>query len=383
MTRIDPRLDLVIYAHDGRGLGHASRGIAVGSAVRRLFPELKVLFVSGCRYTAALIGPAPLDWIKLPSYKTIIVNGLPRGHIGNTNLKNAYLSKSRSRLIQTILAEYRPRCLLVDHEAPGKKAELLPALETGTDTVWALGLRGIIGKVEAVWSDTAVNVFNKYYQDLLWYGDAAVLGRETLQTIENRYGLEPFPTGYISRFRELAHWLEPSVYRDKPFAGTIAVSWYSQASLSVLKCLHQALTKIGDAYGIWQVYVNFGHALFEDLPFCRVQNLSPHYLYALAHSKTAAVYGGYNSMTDILSVNVPAVIFLRNVEDQEQALHVKKLAALPNTAIVVMPEETVTADRLQQVLEQQLQSDQPRDHGINLDGAENTAKKLVEFINAG
>ena len=380
MTRTDPRIDLMIYAHDGRGLGHASRGIAVGSAVRRLFPELKVLFVSGCQHTAALIGPAPLDWIKLPSYKTIIVNGLPRGQIGNTNLKNSDLSKSRSSLIRAIVAEYRPRCVLVDHEAQGTKAELLSAIEMETDTVWVLGLRGIIGKVEAVWSDKAVNIFKKYYRDLLWYGDAAVLGRETLQTIANRYGLEPFPTGYISRFRELDHWLEQSAYMDKPFAGTIAVSWYSQTSLSVLKCLHQALTKIGDAYGIWQVYVNFGQALFKDLPFCRVQNLSPQYLFSLAHSKTAVVYGGYNSMTDILSVNIPAVIFLRDVEDQEQELHVKKLAALPNTAIVVMPEKEVGPDSLQQALEQQLQSDRPRDHGINLDGAENTAKKLAEFI---
>ena len=85
-------------------------------------------------------------------------------------------------------------------------------------------------------------------------------------------------------------------------------------------------------------------------------------------------------MTDILSVNIPAVIFLRDVEDQEQELHVKKLAALPNTAIVVMPEKEVGPDSLQQALEQQLQSDRPRDHGINLNGAENTAKKLAEFI---
>ena len=73
MSLSSPRLDLLIYAHDGRGLGHASRGVAVGAAVRRLFPELKVLLLSGCRQTGALIGPIPLDWIKLPAYEKVIV----------------------------------------------------------------------------------------------------------------------------------------------------------------------------------------------------------------------------------------------------------------------------------------------------------------------
>jgi predicted glycosyltransferase len=55
------RLDVLIYAHDGRGLGHASRSIGVGMALRRLYPDLKVLFVSGCSLSQELIGAAPLD----------------------------------------------------------------------------------------------------------------------------------------------------------------------------------------------------------------------------------------------------------------------------------------------------------------------------------
>jgi len=43
----------------------------------------------------------------------------------------------------------------------------------------------------------------------------------------------------------------------------------------------------------------------------------------------------------------------------------------------------VDINSLQQALEQQLQSDRPGGHGINLDGAENTAKKLAEFIITG
>jgi predicted glycosyltransferase len=54
------RLDVLIYSHDGRGLGHVSRGVTLGMTFRRLFPQLKVLFVSGSKQTSTLIGSCPL-----------------------------------------------------------------------------------------------------------------------------------------------------------------------------------------------------------------------------------------------------------------------------------------------------------------------------------
>ena len=79
------RLDLLIYAHDGRGLGHASRSVAIGLAVRRLFPGLKVLFLCGARQSADLIGEGGLDWIKLPAYRTRVVGGVSKGCDGESN----------------------------------------------------------------------------------------------------------------------------------------------------------------------------------------------------------------------------------------------------------------------------------------------------------
>ena len=82
-----PPLDLLLYAHDGRGLGHVSRSVAVGLAVRRLHPGLRTLLVSGARGCAELIGPAPLDWVKLPAYATQVVDGRSRGIDGPSGLK--------------------------------------------------------------------------------------------------------------------------------------------------------------------------------------------------------------------------------------------------------------------------------------------------------
>lgn len=382
-TRNDPRLDLLIYAHDGRGLGHASRGIAIGSAVRRLFPTLKVLFVSGCKHTAALTGNVPLDWIKLPSYEKTVVNGTARGRVGNTRLKNSYLVQSRTRLISAIVGEYRPRCVLVDHEAAGKRNELIPAIELATDTRWVLGLRAVIGNVADVWSKTAAAVFTRYYSALLWYGDAALLGDEPLQSIRRRYRTEPRPTGYISRLREMTCWSSHAANGNPgpvELAGTIAVSWHSDASLQVLKNLRRALGRIGDRYGRWHIFADFGHALFSDLAFCRIENLGTGYLTAIARSKTAMVYGGYNSLTDLLSVNIPAVVLLRGIDDREQEVHVKKLAALSGGAIEVLPEIEASAARLQKALEKQLCSKPWQKCLPDINGAEAAARILEEYL---
>ncbi len=379
----DPRLDLMIYAHDGRGLGHASRGIAIGSAVRRLFPEFKVLFVSGCKHTATLTGAAPLDWIKLPAYEKIVVNGSVKGRTGNTNFKNSYLVKSRTRLISAIVAEYRPRCILVDHEAGGKRSELLPAIRLCTETQWILGLRAVIGNVADVWSNASIATFKKYYHALLWYGDESFLGRQLLKDIMDHYQIEPIPTGYISRLKEMMHWA-PSLKETEPsLAGTIAISWHSKKSIQVLQNLRHALDQIGDRYGKWCIFTDFGHDLFRNLSFCRVENLSPRYLSAIANSRTAVVYGGYNSLTDLLSVQIPAVVLLRNLDDGEQELHIEKLAASSSGMLQSLPEAEASAQKLQEVLEKKLNSRPVNYHLPDINGAETAAKFIADLIKRG
>ena len=137
---------------------------------------------------------------------------------------------------------------------------------------------------------------------------------------------------------------------------------------------------MGDRYGAWRIYINFGQALFKDLPFCQVQDLSPHYLFSLSNSKMAVTYGGYNSLADILSVNIPAVVLLRDNEEREQEWHVNKLAALESTSMIVMHEKTVTAPALQKALETQLDAPHPGKSEINLSGSEKTAQVLAEYI---
>ncbi len=224
------RLDLLIYAHDGRGLGHASRSIAVGAAVRRLYPELKILLVTGSRMVSQLIGSVPLDWLKLPAYQTKVVGGVSTGQKGCINLTDSELGECRGSIIQHLISVLHPRCILADHTPQGKHKELVPALEAtrDTDTTWVLGVRGWVGKVPQVWSDMAKRLFSEHYKRLLWYGDSRLLGKDQMGTLKKHFTMQPLETGYVCRISELDQWLPLQDNTDDDIAGVVSIPWLGE-----------------------------------------------------------------------------------------------------------------------------------------------------------
>ena len=382
------RLDVLIYSHDGRGFGHVSRGVTIGMALRRLFPDLKVLFVSGFKQTATLVGPCPLEWMKLPSYETQIIAGKSKGRLGNTNIKNCYLGPARANILESIIMNFKPRCVLVDHDPPGKRDELLPALRKirEADTIWILGIRAVAGEVAEIWSELSKTTFEEHYHSLLWYGDEKVLGDESLKTIGQYFGAEPVVTGYVSRFLEMKHWIP---YHSAKYAGTIAIPWMSETSLIFLENIYKALFELGEGYGRWKIFVDQKKIEAEvgkiklkldQIPYCSVENVSDFYLSALKNSRVAVIYGGYNSLTDIMAARVPSVVIIRGMNDREQEEHVAKISQMQPGLICALKEDEADWEALVKGLEQQLNVEVGAESEIRLNGAEVSAERLVKIL---
>jgi len=378
------RLDFLLYAHDGRGLGHASRGVAIGMAIRRLFPKCKTLFVSGCKQASALIGASPLDWMKLPSYETTIVHGQSEGADGDSNFYKSVLGQLRTEMLASIVRVFKPRFVLVDHAPMGKREELQRALgETkGTDTRWVLGMRGIIGDDKDVWSDYSVQLFKEYYHSILWYGDKKVLGRGHPDAIEHHFGMKPVETGYVSRLREIKYLMVPE---KDVVAGTIAIPWGSDATWAFIRNVYSALATIGDKCGRWRLFVarerkDTIQDLFKNLSFCTVEEVSERYAPSLLNSKVAMVYGGYNSLTDVLAAQIPSVVVLRDVKDREQEDHLARLVPFTKEFIHVLSESNADTASIQSALERQLHAPGWETQEIHIDGAEIAASFLAEGV---
>ncbi len=385
------RLDLLIYAHDGRGLGHASRSIAIGMAVRRLYPDLKVLFITGSRMVSQLVGSVPLDWLKLPAYQTKVVGGVSTGRKGFSNIADTELGEYRRTIIQHLIGVMRPRCILADHTPQGKHKELVPSLETtrDTDSVWVLGVRGWVGSVPQVWSGTAKSLFSEFYRHLLWYGDSRLLGEDQAKALKSHFAVQPLETGYVCRISELDQWQSLQHSTEDNIAGVVSIPWLGEDTEHVIKQLYHALNIIGPQYGIWRLFIgspdDFSNqewiqSFFAKLQFCKVTPAGEQYQHALLKAKTAVIYGGYNSLTDVFYANIPTVVLMRGMQDEEQQAHLTRLSFLNRDRLIAYQAKDIKGEDLAQVLLQQIRSSKLPKPEINLDGAAMAAKYLFEII---
>jgi len=388
---ITPRLDILIYAHDGRGLGHAGRSIGIGMALRRLCPYLKVLFVSGCRQSQQLIGPAPLDWLKLPAYETKVEDGKSRGITGRSMFEDKELGIFRTEELEYLVSLYRPRLVLVDHTPQGKHKELLKALSISRDigTRWILGVRGVMGAVSQAGSDLAGNLFRQYYQGLLWYGDRRVLGESHLEGLRQQYGVEALECGYVSRLAELDFLRVDGPAQNEMPAGTVSVPWLGEKSLHFLEQLARGLANIPRDFGKWHLFVDTGDSpevkkkvwkMFAGLTHCRLERPGVRYVDSLLCSKTAVIYGGYNSLMDVLYVGLPALVVERAMQDNEQQIHLQRLLARVGNRINTVSEADITGEQITSFLLENLSKNKKLPVAVNLNGAIEVAMILDRLL---
>lgn len=384
-------LDILIYAHDGRGLGHVSRSIGIGMAMRRLYPQLKVLFVTGCRKSQELISTVPLDWLKLPAYETVVVNGKSKGVTGKSMLSDRELGELRAAELKHLIKLYRPRLVLVDHTPQGKHRELVPALKAGREmgTRWVLGIRGVVGAVSQVGSDLASDLFRQYFHELLWYGDQGVLGDSHLKALEERFGKMPRECGYVSRLAELAAWQGEFFRCREKLAGTVSVPWLGEHSMNFLEQLGQALAVVPRNYGKWKLFIETGASalrrrkiweMFEGMDHCTVDLPGERYSNALLSSKTCVIYGGYNSIVDALYCGIPALVLERKMQDQEQHQHLEQLRKNGCDTIQAIAETELTRELLVSYLLAGLSQNNNSCCSVNLQGGTQAADILANIV---
>ena len=380
------RLDIMIYGHDGRGLGHVSRSAAIGMALRRLYPHLKVCLLTGCRQTQELIGDVPLDWLKLPAYDTVVIDGRSTGTDGPCGFEDKELGNLRAEQIRQLVALYRPRLILADHTPQGKHRELVPALtaETAERPQWILGMRGVVGSVSQAGSELATELFQRYYNGLLWYGDSSVLGPDHLEILGHRFACEPVECGYVSRLIELISLAHPSGVRR--YGCTVSIPWFGEHTEAFFERLIEALGLVGPDCGQFRIFLGgddiypYGQKL-EGLDFCTLERFGPQYAETLCRSKSALVFGGYNSLVDVLSMGIPALAVMRDMQDREQQDHLAALSRSVGNRLSVVMENESSVEQLYTMLTELMKTgNDPFEIPVNLGGAEKAARVLAAML---
>jgi len=383
------RVDVLIYCHDGRGLGHLSRSIAIALAIRRIRPTARVVLLTGSEHTPELVGCGRVDWMKLPSYAT---GSMRRSYPAAAGLLlHDATTAVRSRMIRDIVAGLKPRTVLVDHYPAGKQGELLPALQDSRSqsSLWFLGLRAIVGHNPAIWSKEAQALVRRKYSRLFWYGDSSVTASVAYAGIERHFAdVDLFETGYVSRAEELASI--NALPMVKAVEGLAAFSWCSPTSIRVLSSLASAIATLGSSIASWRVTVGAGasgaqrSAVLERLETdlgCEVLSPDLAFLSCLKCSRVALLQAGYNSLTDLIWAGVPAVVVIREAKDGEQLLHSRALAPrFGNRVLFLREDEASDQAILRHAIAAQAERQRTGSNFIGLHGAERVARSILSSI---
>jgi len=208
------------------------------------------------------------------------------------------------------------------------------------------------------------------------------------------YGCPLGECGYVSRLAELASWRHEALVKpveSEKLAGTVSVPWLGEKSLGFLEQLGAALTVIPQNYGDWHLFVDSGDSIenkqyvrgvFSGIGHCRLEQPGPRYAEALLRSRTAVIYGGYNSLMDVLYAGVPALVVERGMRDNEQQQHLQRLRTTVGEGIQVISETEILSEQIVLFLLENLSKDSnPAVAAVNVGGATEAATMLNRMLN--
>src|SRR5206468_823276 len=99
------------YSHDGMGLGHIRRHIAIAAALHETVPEAQVLLATSIDEVASLGLPPNVDTIKLPGLRKIANSEYSSRRL---SIPNAQMRALRSGVLREAISGFQPDLVLVD-----------------------------------------------------------------------------------------------------------------------------------------------------------------------------------------------------------------------------------------------------------------------------
>jgi predicted glycosyltransferase len=165
------------YSHDGMGLGHVRRQIAIAAALGTVEPSAQVLLATSVDDVAGLGLPPNVDTLKLPGLRKNANGDYSARRLGITKTQ---LRRFRSSVLRVAVEAFQPDVVLVDKHPFGAKGELTPALnaaKTGGARL-VLGLRDVLDEPATVAKEWAQERIHErlpdYFSLVLVYGDRTV-----------------------------------------------------------------------------------------------------------------------------------------------------------------------------------------------------------------
>jgi predicted glycosyltransferase len=197
-----PTFNILMYSHDTYGLGHIRRTLAIASQIRG--QNTNILILSGSPIVGRFDFPSRVDFVRVP------------GMIKVTNEEYLPLSikidaeqalKIRQAIITGTAKTFQPDLFIVDKAPLGLKREIVPTLQwlrrCRPQAKAVLGLRDIMDDGESTrqdWEEKGIyEVLDRYYSEIWVYGNRELYDPIREYGIPERISRKMVFTGFIPR----------------------------------------------------------------------------------------------------------------------------------------------------------------------------------------
>lgn len=331
---------IALYSHDTMGFGHVRRNILLARALVTPPLHAEVLLISGIREAGAFALPAGADSITLPAYRKNGDGGYAPRSLGG-DVKQ--LVALRACTIRAALRRFAPDVLIVDNVprgAMGELAEVLSMLRESGRTRCVLGLRDVLDAPEEVrrqwWRQRNYDAARNLYDAVWVYGDAA------LYDTAGEYG---FDADIRNKLRQVGY-LDQSVrlgagsnagpafagHAGEPFVLCVVGSGQDGRALTeafaraTLPAGHSGLILTGS------MMAEASRARLEAIAAGRrglhVIDFVAEPIRLMQRAARIVSMGGYNTVSEILSLGKRALIVPRVKPRREQWIRAERLAAM-------------------------------------------------------
>jgi predicted glycosyltransferase len=382
----------LFYSHDGLGLGHVRRNLAIADTLSKSAPGATILIATSVEEVEKLGIPPGVDILRLPGLRKLANE---RYAARRLRVSPNEFTVVRAKLLAAAVESLHPSVLLVDKHPLGASGELRLALDAaraaGTRTV--LGLRDILDDSAGVareWGGAGLfEQITKYYDRVLIYGQPHVFDPIREYAFPNPIAKMTHFCGYVFR---PATWTEGAVARRDRAARTgplvLATAGGGEDGFALLQTFIEAV-----ADQPWEAVAVSGPQC-DAAPAERLRGLAaeagvalhrfvPSLSATFGWLDTLVCMGGYNTLIEAVASGVPTVCVPRDRPRLEQLLRARQFARF--RLLKLVEPHRLSPGLLEDVIWWTLEEEQrgPRPgrttQPLDLDGARRAAHHLLDL----
>jgi predicted glycosyltransferase len=195
---------IVLYSHDTFGMGNIRRTLLLSQDFINEYPGASILIITGSPMIHAFRIPKGIDYIKLPCLDRFAAEQYGPRYLSGCPEE---VKETREAILKESVLRFNPDLMVVDKRAAGIDGELLPTLhalrQNGRHTRLALGVRDILDEPErtrkVLASNGSFDVIDEFYDEVWIYGSRAIFDTAKEYAFPESIGRKTFYCGYLKR----------------------------------------------------------------------------------------------------------------------------------------------------------------------------------------